>query len=162
MIGKDRRRCENLHRCRTRRSGGREPVADPEPRAGFGGVIVVASDRRDRRAAADPLGQVPQADVLIRREMPLEAIGRGRTKATQQADVDDASVMPLDTGADHGFRPASRPGPVAIDQPMIADVAPTVVADMPAPDFGDPGPKVSVAIQSGRVALQWTMISRIG
>jgi hypothetical protein len=38
---------------------------------------------------------------------------------------------------DFGFRATERHGPIVVDDPVIIEVAPTVLLDMPTPDLDD-------------------------
>ena len=71
--------------------------------------------------------------------MPHEGVGRRRPEAADQADAERAGVVAFDMRADLGLAPTGGNGPIAVDDPVIADVAPAPVAGVPKADFRDLG-----------------------
>ena len=69
--------------------------------------------------------------------------------------------MALNMSPNLGLAASRSNSPIPIDDPVIADVAPTALLDMPAADLGDFFGE-GVPIQSGWVSAQCRMISVTG
>jgi hypothetical protein len=91
---------------------------------------------RVRRAQLDLADQLQARGFLRQRELSFKWVFCLGTEATQQTDPDGPGVVTLDIGADLGFRPPGSHGSIPVDDPVIADVAPAALLDMPAPDPG--------------------------
>ena len=73
---------------------------------------------------------------------------------TKQADPDGPTAVPFDVGADLDLQPSGRHGPVLVNDPVLADVAPAALLDMPALAIRD------LPDERGRPAIQpWPMQS---
>ena len=98
-------------------------------------MVVVTGDAGDGGFGADGVDQAPEGAILGGSEVPLERISGGRTGSADQADMDHAAVMAFDPGADLGFGPAGQDRTVAIDQVVVADLAPAAFFAVPAVDL---------------------------
>ena len=125
-------------------------------------MVVVSGDAGDGGLGADGVDQAPKGAILGCGEVPLEGIGGRRSSAADQADVDHTAVVALHPGADFGFGPAGQDRTVAIDQVVIADLAPAAFLAVRAVDLLALGGEGWPRIQSGWVAEQWMTISSTG
>ena len=98
-------------------------------------MVVVTGYAGDGGLGADGVDQAPQGAILGGCEVSLEGIGGGRTCAADQADMNHAPIVALNPGADLGFGAAGQDRTVAIDQMVVADLAPAAFLAVPAVDL---------------------------
>ena len=95
----------------------------------------MTGDAGDGGLGADGVDQAPQGAILGGGEVPLERICGGRTRSADQADVDHTAIVAFDPGADLGFGAPRQDRTVAIDQVVVADLAPAAFLAVPAVDL---------------------------
>lgn len=98
-------------------------------------MVVVTGDVCDGGFGADDIDQAAEGSILGGREVLLEGIGGGRTRAADQVDVNHTVIVAFEPGADLGFRAAGQGGTVAIDKVVVADLAPAALFAVPVVDF---------------------------
>lgn len=90
-------------------------------------MVVVTRDAGDGGFGVDGVDQAAQGPILGGSEVSLEGISGDRTRAADQADVDQAAMVTFDPGADLGFSPSGQDRPVVIDQVVVSGSALRIV-----------------------------------
>ena len=151
LLGAPRdRRAFGLRRSLPSHGAGSDPKTrrtHPKSRTSLRSIVVVPRNLPDRRPPPDLADHPLHGCCLRRREVFHERIVARRAEASQKANPDGPAIVPLDMCTDFGLRPHRCRRPIPIDYPVIADVAPAALLDMPAAllsDFlGDGAPVLS-------------------
>ena len=131
------------------------PSRNQEAWTGLRRIVIVPRHQTDRRPTFDISDQL-LGRLSLRRGVVLgERIVGRRAIASKQTDSDGSTIVTFDMRPDISLTPSRGICPVPINDPVIANVAPAALLDMPAPDlcdlFGEKMPSHPVRTSVGAV-----------